>query len=82
MAWGTSTPALILWSLSTLCFIAVLVFTFAYFVPTNTAFASGAMDVAAVQAKLNQWISLHYFRIGGAMLGAVLGCLAMRASAG
>ncbi len=78
MAWGTSTSALILWCLSALCFIGVLVFTVMYFVPTNTAFASGNFDVALVTDKLDQWISLHYFRIGGAMLGAVLGCIAMR----
>ena len=78
MAWGTSASTLTLWVLSMVCFIGVLVFTFAYFVPTNTAFASGSFDVAEVPAKLNQWISLHYFRIGGALLGAVLGCLAMR----
>ena len=78
IAWGTSTTALILWCLSTLCFIGVLVFTIMYFVPTNTAFAGGSFDVTAVSDKLNQWISLHYIRIGGAMLGAIFGCIAMR----
>ena len=78
LAWGTSTSSLILWILSALCFIGVLAFTFMYFVPSNTAFASDAVDVAEVADKLNQWLSLHYFRIGGAMLGAIFGCIAMR----
>ena len=77
-SWGASNSGLMLWVLSAVCFIGVLVFTVMYFVPTNNAFASEAMDVATVSAKLDQWVSLHYLRIGGAMLGAILGCIAMR----
>lgn len=68
-----------LWALSALCVVIVAVLTFAYFVPTNTLFASGTMEVADVAAKLNQWITIHYFRIGFAMIAAVLGCFAMKA---
>lgn len=68
-----------LWVLSCLCIIIVAALTFAYFVPTNTLFASGTMDVAVVPVKLNQWITIHYFRIGFSMVAAILGCLAIKA---
>ena len=76
MAWNT--PTQMLWVLSTLCLIGVIILTAAYFVPTNNAFANGTIDPADVAAKLNQWLSIHYARIGIAMLGAVLGCVALR----
>ncbi len=73
------TPAFGLWGASFACIAVVLVFTVAYFVPTNTAFANGSIDPAAVSDKLSQWVLFHYGRIGFALLAAVLGCLAMRA---
>ena len=78
MAWGTSTSALVLWILSMVCLLGVIVLTVVYFVPTNNAFASGAIEVGAVSEKLKQWVSIHYARIAIALLGAVLGCLAIR----
>lgn len=68
-----------LWAVSGLCIVVVAVLTFAYFVPTNMLFASGTMDAADVPAKLNQWITIHYARIGFAMIAAVLGCIAIKA---
>ena len=56
----------------------VSVLTFAFFVPANTAFASGTMDGATGAAKLGQWLTIHYFRIGFGMAAAVFGCLALR----
>lgn len=65
-----------LWLLSTACILTVLVLTVAYFVPSNTAFASGGYDVAQVDEKLGEWLKLHNFRIAIAMLGAVFAVVA------
>ncbi len=75
MAWKT--PTFTLWVLSALCIVVVLVLTFVYFIPSNTAFANNAMELAQVTEKLNQWIHIHYFRIVFAMLSAVLGVIAV-----
>ena len=72
-------PELKYWLLSAACILVVAVLTFAFFVPTNTAFASGTMDEAAGTAKLNQWLSIHYFRIGFGFAAAVFGCIAIKA---
>ncbi len=66
-----------LWLVSCLLIVIVAIMTFSYFVPANTAFANGDIAVAEVQAKLNQWIMIHYVRIGLAMLAAIFGCIAM-----
>lgn len=66
-----------LWFVSCLLFIIVAIMTFAYFVPANTAFANSDIAVADVTAKLNQWVTIHYVRIGLAMLSAIFGCIAM-----
>ena len=65
-----------LWLAATLCVAAVLVITFVYFVPSNTAFVNADIAVADVAKKLSQWLSIHSVRIGLAMLAAVLGVLA------
>lgn len=75
-AWGS--PEVKLWAVSALCLFVVAVLTFGFFVPTNTAFASGSMDEVTGAAKLNQWLTLHYLRIGFGMACAVFGCLALR----
>lgn len=76
LSWGN--PELKYWLLSAACIFVVAVLTFAYFVPTNTAFASGTMDEATGAAKLSQWLSIHYFRIGFGMAAAIFGCLAIK----
>lgn len=76
LSWGH--PELKYWLLSVACIFVVAVLTFAFFVPTNTAFASGTMDEAVGAGKLSQWLKLHYFRICFGMLGAIFGCLALR----
>ncbi|WP_136442242.1 anthrone oxygenase family protein [Pacificoceanicola onchidii] len=75
--WGQ--PELKYWLLSAACILVVAVLTFAFFVPTNTAFASGTMDEATGAAKLNQWLTVHNFRIGFGMAAAVVGCIAIKA---
>ncbi|ATG44290.1 Domain protein of unknown function [Phaeobacter piscinae] len=77
--WGA--PGFALWVASSLCMLVVLGLTFAYFVPTNAAFASKSIEVAATAAKLDQWLMLHNLRIGVAMIGAILGCIALKISA-
>ena len=76
LSWGS--PELRYWMLSAACIFVVAVLTFAFFVPANTAFASGTMDGATGAAKLSQWLTIHYFRIGFGMAAAVFGCLALR----
>ena len=76
LSWGGAD--LKYWLLSTSCIIVVAVLTFAYFVPTNTAFAGGTMDDATGAAKLTQWLTIHYFRKGFGMAAAVFGILAIK----
>jgi hypothetical protein len=64
------------WVVSCLCLLTVLVLTAMYFVPSNTAFARGAVTPDLVPNKLNQWVQVHYLRIVLAMASAVLGILA------
>lgn len=77
LSWSSSD--LKFWLLSTACIIGVAILTFAFFVPSNTAFASGTMDEATGAARLNQWLTIHYFRVGFGMAAAVFGCLAIKA---
>ncbi len=77
LSWGQ--PELRYWLLSAACILVVAVLTFAFFVPTNTAFASGTMDEATAAAKLSQWLTIHYFRIGFGFASAVFGCIAIMA---
>lgn len=77
LSWGG--PELRYWLLSAACILVIAVLTFAFFVPTNSAFASGTMDEATGAAKLNQWLTIHYFRIGFGMAAAVFGCIAIKA---
>ncbi len=72
-------PELKYWLLSAACLTVVAVLTFAFFVPANTAFASGTMDEITGAAKLSQWLTIHYFRIGFGMAAAVFGCIAIQA---
>ncbi|MEJ8563537.1 DUF1772 domain-containing protein [Yoonia sp. GPGPB17] len=75
---GWQLPDRLLWGLSLGCIIIVMALTFAYFVPSNSAFASGQVPVEAVAEKLNQWINLHYLRIVFAFIAAAIGCMAIR----
>ena len=77
LSWGSADFKF--WLASMVCILIVAVLTFAYFVPTNTAFADGSIEVAVAADKLNQWLTIHYFRIGFAMFAAILGCVAIRA---
>jgi len=76
LSWGA--PEGRYWVLSALCILVVAILTFAFFVPTNTAFASGTLDEATGAAKLNQWLTLHYLRIAIGTAAAVFGCIAIK----
>lgn len=76
LSWGS--PELKFWLMCAACIVVVAVLTFGFFVPTNTAFASGSMDVVEGAAKLNQWLTIHYFRIGFGMAAALFGCIALK----
>ena len=75
-SWGG--PGFMYWVAAGVCILIVAGLTFGFFVPTNTAFASKSIEVAATSAKLNQWITIHYFRIAFAMIAAILGCIAIK----
>ena len=74
LSWGSD--AFLFWCLSAACFLAVLLLTVAYFVPSNNAFAGGMVDASQVEAKLGAWLRLHNLRIATAMLGAVIAVVA------
>jgi len=76
-SWGNAD--LKYWLASALCLLVVIVLTFAFFVPANTAFADGTLGATEAAAKLNQWLTIHNVRIGFAMIAAILGCLAIQA---
>jgi hypothetical protein len=76
MAWNSASFAA--WVASALSIMAVLILTFAFFLPANTAFANKTIELVALTAKLDQWLMLHYVRVALAMLAAVLGCVAIK----
>ena len=76
LSWGET--VLKFWVLSALCIVVVAVLTFGFFVPANTAFASGTMDEPEAAAKLDRWLQIHTWRITFGMAAAVFGCLALR----
>ncbi len=67
------------WLMCAACIVVVAVLTFAFFVPTNTAFASGTLEEAEAAAKLSRWLTIHNLRIGFGMAAAIFGCIAIRA---
>ena len=74
--WGTSDAWL--WALSMLCMVAVIVITGGYFVPANTAFASGQVEAPGVPDRLQQWLSVHMVRILLSSVASIIGCVAMQ----
>lgn len=74
VSWGDS--EVWLWLISTMCVGAVLVMTARYFVPANTAFASGQLATADVPARLRQWLLVHSLRITLATAAAIAGSVA------
>ncbi len=72
-----STPSFVIWAVSGALLVAVLVLTVAYFVPTNSAFAGGDIEVEAVAAKLDQWLRLHIIRVVLALASAAFGVIAL-----
>ncbi len=75
-SWGDS--EVWLWLASSLGVVVVLVMTVRYFVPANTAFASGKVDASDVPARLRQWLLVHIARITLAITAAIVGCVAMQ----
>lgn len=75
ISWNS--PDFRLWALSTLCIAIVMVMTAVYYLPANTAFANGSVEIGEVANRLNQWILIHYVRIALAMLASVFGVFAL-----
>lgn len=66
-----------LWLGAAVCIVAVLGLTMVYFAPTNAAFATKAVALDQVSAKLDTWLLLHYLRVAVALTAPVLGILAI-----
>ena len=73
--WGESDAWL--WATSTLCVVAVLGITGAYFVPTNAAFAEGRVTPDDVPDRLGQWLRVRVGRIVLTLGAAIVACVAM-----
>ncbi|WP_324695163.1 DUF1772 domain-containing protein [Novosphingobium sp. RL4] len=66
-----------LWLGAAGCIVAVLVLTMAWFVPSNTAFASKAIPLDQVSGKLDTWLLVHNVRIALAFAASALGVWAI-----
>lgn len=64
------------WLCTLLSWLVVAVLTFGFFVPTNTAFAQGAIPVAEAPTTLALWLQLHWLRIAFGMIGTGFAYLA------
>ena len=65
-----------LWLASLGLVIGILIITFAYHLPTNSAFAAKSIPLEQVPATLNSWLSLHAVRIALGLCASVVGLVA------
>lgn len=66
-----------LWLVAAACIVVVLGLTIGYFVPSNAAFASKAVALDQVSAKIDTWLLLHNIRIVLALAASILGIVAV-----
>ena len=71
-------PGRTFWLLAAACFAAVLLITFAYHLPTNSAFVARSIAPDQVAATLDTWLTLHAARVALAFGAAVFGFVAMQ----
>jgi hypothetical protein len=67
-----------LWLLTNICNIIILAMFIVYFLPTNTAMASGTFSADKVSAELQQWKTMHIVRTILSALSVVFCGLAIR----
>jgi len=65
------------WLAATLCWFGVAILTFGFFVPTNTAFASGQVHTVDVASTLAFWLQVHWARIILGIAGTTFAYLAV-----
>jgi uncharacterized membrane protein len=65
-----------LWLTSLGLVIGILIITFAYHLPTNSAFAAKSIPLDQVPAALNLWLLLHAVRIALGLIASVVGLIA------
>jgi hypothetical protein len=68
----------ILWLLTNICNLIILAIFIVYFLPTNTAMASGTFSADKVSAELQQWKTMHIIRTILSALAVVFCGLAIR----
>ncbi|MGL4291259.1 MAG: DUF1772 domain-containing protein [Phreatobacter sp.] len=66
-----------LWLAALAALIGVGIITFAWHLPTNSAFAARSIPLAEVPATLDLWLRLHAVRILLGLASAVLGVMAI-----
>ncbi len=73
-----NSPARVLWIAAVLMWVTVAILTFAFFVPTNTAFASGTIPTSQVTETLAIWLQIHWLRILCGIAATAFAYLAIR----
>lgn len=79
LSWGEK-EARTLWLWAAACLGLLLVFTIAWFSPTNAQFAARSLPIDQVPVTLSRWLMLHTLRIALAAVASVLGVIATRRS--
>jgi hypothetical protein len=65
------------WIAATLSWTGVAILTFSFFVPANSAFASGTFQAADVAPALALWLQIHWIRVILGIAGTAFAYLAV-----
>ncbi|HZP21525.1 MAG TPA: anthrone oxygenase family protein [Bauldia sp.] len=76
--WSTTQERLY-WLTALASAAGIAAITIAYHLPANATFAAKTVAVSDVPAKLDQWLALHWVRIGLGFVSAIAGVLAVSA---
>lgn len=78
LGWGERTRRL--WLAAAACIAVLTAMTFAYFVPQNTAFATGQVRAENASAEVSTWLQMHYVRIALGLSASIIAAIACATS--